>query len=322
MRRMVIDTPNVLFRVAASNSRYNEGTPEEKAGLAMHVSLNVFLKFYKKFRPQQLAVVFEGSQNWRKTHTKTKSVSGVQYKANRVKDPSMEPFFELIKSFEELVRHHTSLICLSHPMLEGDDCIAGFCQKYTNPEDEIIVISGDKDMTQLLKQKNVQIYTPDDKIITHEDPDFYMFEKCFRGDKGDNVPSAYPHLRTDKIKAAYTDELLRQNLFNHVLQSDEDGNPILHVKDLWKENELLMDLTKQPEEIRAIMKETVDREVENHGKFDFFFFNKFLGKYRLQKIAEQASNYVDLFNATYKNSEFKEQNKNPTKSTAKSLLSF
>ena len=67
MKRMVVDTANILFRVAAAHGKYNNsGTPEEKAGLAMHMALNTLNKYYKKYRPDQLAMTFEGAKNWRK----------------------------------------------------------------------------------------------------------------------------------------------------------------------------------------------------------------------------------------------------------------
>jgi hypothetical protein len=133
MKRMIVDTANVLFRVAAAHGKYGpEGTPEEKAGLAMHIALNTVNKYYKKFRPDQVAVTFEGGQNWRKEYTKSDVCKSKKvYKANRVKDDSMIPFFELIKGFEDLVRTHTSIVCLSHPKLEGDDLFGGYVQRFS-----------------------------------------------------------------------------------------------------------------------------------------------------------------------------------------------
>ena len=126
-RHLIFDTANLLFRVAAANGRYgNTGTAEDKAGLCLHVSLQTLNKYYKRFKPDEIAVTFEGGKNWRKAYTKSATCKTNKiYKANRVKDPSMEPFFELIRSFEDLARKHTSLVCLSNPELEGDDLFAG-----------------------------------------------------------------------------------------------------------------------------------------------------------------------------------------------------
>lgn len=307
MKRMIVDTANVLFRVAAAHGKYGPaGTPEEKAGLAMHIALNTLNKYYKQFRPDQLVVTFEGGQNWRKAYTKSEQCkSGRLYKGNRVKDPSMESFFELIKSFEELARTHTAVACLSAPRLEGDDLFAGFVQRFAqNPEDEIIGISGDRDFVQLLKFPNFKLIDPDSgKPRTCDDPNFFMFEKCFRGDPGDNVMSAYPRVLKTKLAKAMTDDYARTELMNHqwTFTDPETGEvKNYNVGELFEENKLLMDLTAQPEDIRQLIEQTLDYELEHHGKFSHFHFTKFCGKFGLNQIAENAQAFADMFSANGK----------------------
>jgi len=301
MKRMVVDTANVLFRVAAAHGKYGpEGTPEEKAGLAMHIALNTVNKYYKKYRPDQVAVTFEGGQNWRKDYTKSDACKSKKvYKANRVKDDSMIPFFELIKGFEDLVRTHTSIVCLSHPKLEGDDLFSGYVQRFSEAGDEVIGISGDRDFVQLKKYKNFKLINPDDgKERECDDPLFFMFEKCFRGDAGDNVMSAYPRVRKTKLEAALKDEYALTTIMNETwdFTDPESGEVTTYrVGDLFEENQLLMDLDCQPPEIRQLIKETLDHELVHHGKFSNFHFQKFCGKYGLKQIAESSTNFVDMF---------------------------
>jgi hypothetical protein len=301
MKRMVVDTANILFRVAAAHGKYGpEGTPEEKAGLAMHIALNTLNKYYKQFRPDQVAVTFEGGQNWRKDYTKSATCKSQKvYKANRVKDDSMIPFFELIKSFEEIARTHTSLICLSHPKLEGDDLFSGYVQRFTAAGDEVIGVSGDRDFVQLLKYKNFKLINPDDgRPRTVDDPLFFMFEKCFRGDAGDNVMSAYPRVRKTKLEAALKDEYTLTQLMNETwtFTDPETGEQTTYnVGELFEENQLLMDLDCQPADIRQLITETLDHELEHHGRFSNFHFQKFCGKFGLKQIAESSTNFVDMF---------------------------
>lgn len=328
MRRMIVDTANVLFRVAAAHGKYNQGgTPEEKAGLAMHIALNTLNKYYKQFRPDQFVVTFEGGNNWRKEYTKSAECkSGRLYKGNRVKDPSMEPFFELIKSFEDLARTHTAVACLSAPRLEGDDLFAGFVQRFAqNPDDEIIGVSGDRDFVQLLKYPNFKLIDPNDgKPRTCDDPEFFMFEKCFRGDPGDNVMSAYPRVLKTKLAKAMKDDYARTELMNHTWKfTDVDTGEVkdYHVGELFEENKLLMDLTAQPPEIRQLIDQTLDHELENHGKFSHFHFTKFCGKYGLAQIAENAQSFADMFSANgKKTNELKPSQVTPEKK--KPLIGF
>ena len=322
--RMVVDTANILFRVHAAQS-YNKSPDENSPGLAMHVSLNTLNKFFKQLQPNQIALTFEGVYNWRKTYTSSKECHSRRgYKANRVKDDSFLPFFELIRAFEELARNHTSLVCLSHPLLEGDDLVGGYVNRFAPLGDEIYIVSGDKDFTQFLKYPNVKLINPDTgKPREHEDPDFFMFEKCFRGDSGDNVMSAYPRVRATRLKKAFTDDYELTKILNETwtVTDPETGEIIEHkVEDLFLENHMLMSLDGQPDHIKQVIEETLDHELVHHGKFSYFQFMKFLGKYELESIAKQAQSFVNLFSITGKNCPHRNQTKE-TKS-ANSLLEF
>ena len=322
--RMVVDTANILFRVHAAQN-YNRSPDENTPGLAMHISLNTLNKFFKQLQPNQIALTFEGSNNWRRTYTSSKECHSKRgYKANRVKDDSFEPFFELIRSFEELARNHTSLVCLSNPILEGDDLIGGYVNRFAPTGDKIYILSGDKDFTQLLKYPNVQLINPDDgKPREHEDPDFFMFEKCFRGDSGDNVMSAYPRVRSARLKKAFTDDYELTKILNvtWTITDPDTGEIIEHkVEDLFLENHMLMCLDGQPDHIKQVIQETLDYELVHHGKFSHFQFMKFLGKYELDSIAKQAQSFTKLFSITGQNCPHNDQTK-VTKS-ANSLLEF
>lgn len=303
---MVVDTANVLFRVASAHGKYGpQGTPEEKAGLAMHIALNTLNKYYKQFRPDEFAVTFEGAQNWRKTYTKSAECKSQRvYKANRVKDPSMIPFFELIKAFEDLARNHTSVICLAHPLLEGDDLFGGYVQHHTANGDEVIGLSGDKDFVQLLKYKGFRLINPDDgKDRTCDDPDFFMYEKAFRGDSGDNVISALPRVRKDRLIKSLTDDYEFTKLMNETWTYTDPETQIAttySTKELFEENQLLMNLEAQPQDIRDLIAQTIAHESEHHGKYSHFHFTKFCGKFGLKQIADTAQNFADMFGTTGK----------------------
>ena len=332
MRRMVVDTANLLFRVAAAHGKYSpEGTAEQRAGLAMHMSLNSLNKYFKQYRPDQVALTFEGAKNWRKDYTKSpQCLSKRGYKANRVKDDSMIPFFELIKSFEDLVRNHTSLVCLSNPVLEGDDVFAGYVQRFSEAGDEVIGISGDRDFVQLLKYDNFQLINPDTgkprtlvDVCGVDDALFFMFEKAMRGDKGDNVFPAYPRVLKKRLLKCLEDDYELTKIMNETWSfkdPDTGAETEYRVGDLFEENMLLMSLESQPDYIKKIINDTLDHELVNHGKYSHFHFTKFCGKYNLVQIAENAQAYANLFSVTGQRSPLKEETKEAHKKAA--LLSF
>lgn len=336
MKRMIVDTANLLFRAAAAHGKYNTaGTPEEQAGLAMHVALNSLNKHFRKVKPDQMVVTFEGSKNWRKEYTRSeKCLSKKGYKANRVKDKSMEPFFELMRSFEELARKHTSIPCLSNEHLEGDDLFAGYvqliCEKY--PEDEVYGISGDKDFAQLLEYKNFILINPDNskprtllEVCGQDSAEYFMFEKAFRGDTGDNVMSAYPRVQKKRLLKCLSDEYELTKIMNETwsfTDPETKEETIYRVGDLYEENQLLMNLKRQPDYVRKLIDETLQHELNNHGKFSLFHFSKFCGKYGLKQIADNAATFAEMFNTSEANTKAKAAFAETQTSNRKSLLEY
>lgn len=300
IHRMIVDASNMLFRVHAINSKEEMGTPEEKAALSLHIGINTLWSIFKKHKPDHLVLAFEGTNNWRKTYTKSpECISGRTYKANRIVDKSKEAFYELINDFKKLLEEHTSIVCLSGDKLEGDDVIAGYVQRFAKTDDNITIISGDKDFVQLLKHPNVKLFDTDKgKERLHEDADYFIFEKCFRGDSGDNVMSAFPKLRSTKIIKAYHDEYEFLQLMKSewsVKNVDTNEDKTFKVQDLYLENKLLMDLEAQPDDIRDRIEVAIDECLASQGKYSNFHFMGFCGKHGLKEIATKSTYYTDLF---------------------------
>ncbi len=312
--KLVIDTPNLLFRVAAQNKKkVGFASAEEMAGLALHMAFQSVHKYYKKYKPELLAFGFEGSNNWRKTYTRSdECVSGKVYKANRVKDPSMMPYFEMLNSFKELITLHSSLMVLQHDDLEGDDTIAAFVEHYTGKGDTIIIISGDRDYIQLLKYPDVKLINPDTSKERNQpddkeywpDIDYFKFQKCVRGDMGDYVFSAFPRVRETKIEKAFLDEHYKLSFMDETWKNvDDAGNEVtMRVGDLFEENKILLLLDQQPQHIREIMATIPVNAYNNIGTYSAFHFLRFLGKHKLNNIADQIDQFTEMLcvNARYK----------------------
>lgn len=318
--KMVVDASNILFRTSAMiDKKHGEvggqfESDEEKSAYALFSALQSFNKYYRKYKPNEMAIAFEGGKNWRKIYTKDKTEGVKQYKANRLLTDKSQTFFDLIDSFKILVKEHTSMLCLAVEGLEGDDVIAEYVRESAqNPEDKIIIISGDKDFMQLGKFKNVMLIDPaSGKDRIKEEPDFdadyFMFEKCIRGDGGDNVMSAFPRVRKTRLEKAYKDDYEFIQLMEETWTSpkiDIEGNAVLNedgtfalttnrVGDIYAHNKILMDLEAQPEHIKEKMKEGIIQARAAVGKYNNFHFMRFLGKYKLNAIAEQAHLYTDM----------------------------
>lgn len=299
---LVFDISNLLYRSFYANRDEKE---DITAGLAHHYALMTLNKYYKQFKADKIIMAFDAGESWRKEYTLDSELclSGKIYKGNRRKSmtPSeklkYERYLEHVKEFEVMMREHTSVICLSGSKLEADDFIAGFIQMH--PDDQIVVVSSDKDFVQLLRE-NVKLIEPDNgtdrRIKLNEewygDVDYFMFEKCLRGDAGDNVQSAFPRVRSTKIRQAYEDPFTRANMMQ---ETWTDQNERLHVVgDLFEENQLLMNLERQPECVRLRLFKIIIHEIKNPGKYSHFHFLRFCGKYELNRIIESIDNFIPL----------------------------
>lgn len=301
MKYLVFDISNLLYRTFFAHDTEDDTTI---AGLATHSALLTLNKYYRTHKPHKIVMAFDKT-SWRKEYTASEDcISKKPYKGNRRQNMTprqkikYEQFCKHLAEFETIIRDHTTIITLVGEGLEADDLVAGFVQMMTlEPTNEIVMISGDKDLIQLLGPPQVKLIDPaTDKERTlaewKNDPEYFIFEKCIRGDAGDNVQSALPRVRGTRIEKAYSDPFEKANLMNETWKG-ADGTEFI-TKNLFKENQLLMDLRCQPEDIQKRIITTVLLALKNPGSFSYFHFMKFLGRYDLKKVAEQADTFVQL----------------------------
>jgi 5'-3' exonuclease len=298
MKYLILDISNLLYRTFFAHTTEDDITI---TGLATHSALVTINKYFKQHKPDKIVMCFDRS-SWRKVYTSSDlCVSKKPYKGNRRQkmSPSQQikyqKFIDHLNEFENLIIKHSTIITLAKDYLEADDLIAGFIQAH--PNDEIVLISSDTDFVQLLKYKNVKIISPkDDKEHNLEeynnDPDFYLFCKCMRGDPTDNIQSAYPRVSSKRLKKAYEDPFERVKLMKEIWSDHEKREFV--VEKIFEENQLLIDLEKQPEEIRKLIDKTIEEETSKTKKYSHFHFMKFLGKYELDAIAKNVDQYIKL----------------------------
>ena len=304
---LIIDTSNFLYKTFFMHIKESL---DVNIAICHHVTLQSINKYFRKYKCDDVILAFDAS-SWRKVYTSSPDcITHQKYKGKRrsnltpTEKERMAKFDEHIPQFMEMFQTLSSLTVLYRPLLEADDLIAGFIQNH--PDDHHIVLSADKDFMQLLGRNNVTLINPvDDKERTlkdfDDDPYYFIYQKCFRGDSGDNVMSAYPRLRETKLKASYSDPVLRTNLMKHEFTSivnNEDGSlPSEYdyiTEDIFWENELLMDLTKQPDAIRNMIDDTITQAESNRGRFHYIKFLQYCGKYGLDGIRDKVDEYVPL----------------------------
>lgn len=294
---LIFDASNLLYRTFFTHVEKN---PDDINALCYHSTLISMFSVWKAERPHQTLLAFDRN-NWRVDYTKSEACYSKRlYKGTRKekRSPKVEQlhgqFKEFLKEIEQTFRDFTQIRCLAGDYLEADDLISGLVQKVVAEGNAVTIVSADKDFVQLLKFPNVKLFDPrTNDYRQHEDPEFYLFEKCFRGDHNtDNIQSAYPKIRIDKIKAAYTDEYVFTNLINHSW-THPDGR-LMEVKKLFKENVLLTDLTAQPKNIKQLINDTIEEEFARNPRYNHFKMLKFLGKHELKRLSEQIDTYLPM----------------------------
>lgn len=141
-----------------------------------------------------------------------------------------------------------------------------------------------------------------------------LFLKCIRGDIGDGIFSAYPKVRykgTSKatgIREAWEDR--REGGFhwnNFMLQKWSKMTGLdgvakeVRVIDEYKFNESLIDLTKQPDDIKNTMDEAIIEAAQKPAPANIgFALLKFCGKQALPVVAKDAADHAKYLSAGYK----------------------
>lgn len=328
MKRIVaLDMSNVLYKTfyvtSYSGTKYKTDlkngeasilNDEKVVNLAYHNSFITLQKYFREYTPDRFVFVFD-SVNWRENYTKSEECYSKQlYKGHRrqAMAPAQLAEYKLFKQFtydfESLIRKCSSITCLSAKGLEADDILAGICHmhgindsgtnnKATPPKvddkHEVIVVSADKDLLQLLRYDNVRLVDPvngKDRTLLQEgydSVDYFLYLKCMRGDRGDNVMSAYPRYRTKKIREAFEDPYHHTNLMN--MEWIDSNERTVVVGEVVKENRLLMDLTHQPDDIQDIMWNTIIDGFNETRRYDHFTFLQFMGQHQLKNLRNYMS---------------------------------
>jgi 5'-3' exonuclease len=271
-------------------------------------------------------------RSWRKDHYAPykRNRSDARAAHNEREQEEEKLFWEAFDTFKDFITEKTNCTVLQHSQLEADDLIAGWIQSH--PNDDHVIISTDTDFVQLIAPNVKQYNGVSETTITHEgyfdekgnyvidkktqlpkeipNPEWLLFEKCMRGDTSDNVFSAYPGVRKDGtkkkvgLKEAFADRNTKGfNWNNMMLQRWTDHEGVEHrVLDDYNRNCTLIDLTKQPDEIRTIITDTIDTAIaadKNISQVGIRLI-KFCNLYDLKKIADQAQAYAEPLNARYK----------------------
>jgi len=180
---------------------------------AIYGTINTILRLIDKYNAQYIAISFDRREKtFRHKITET-------YKANRPPAPEeLHAQVEPIKEFFRLVK----IPEISYAGYEADDILATLTEKFKN-DFEVIIVSGDKDFTQLVDEK-VMLYDPFKEKVTKEKeveekyglkPEQFIDYLAICGDSADNIPGVRgigPKGATKLLQEFVTLENIYQNI--------------------------------------------------------------------------------------------------------------
>lgn len=214
---IIIDGYSFLFRAYHSMPPLTnpEGTPVG----AVFGFTNMVLKILEQMRPTHIVMVFDSGKKSFRNDIYPK------YKANRPPAPeNLVPQFPLVREAARALNIHV----LEQDHIEADDIIATLAVKATREKENVLIISSDKDLMQLINT-HVKMYDAiKAKLISEEDviekwgvaPDKMLDLLSMVGDSSDNVPGL------DGIGPKTASQLLNEyGNFDNIIKSIESFKP-------------------------------------------------------------------------------------------------
>lgn len=181
----IVDVSSFIFRAFYAIRMLNapDGTPVN----AVYGVLTMLLKIIQKENCDYIVLAQDSKEK------SFRSEIYPEYKANRSEPPDeLKPQFQIIDNLLDAME----VARLKIPGQEADDIIASLVKKYKNQFKHIYIVSGDKDLFQLVDQNTSMIDTMKDVVYKPEDVKNKMGVLPYQvvdflslvGDSSDNIP--------------------------------------------------------------------------------------------------------------------------------------
>jgi DNA polymerase I len=192
-RLFLIDTFGFIFR--AYHARARSGAPPMRTGSgvsteAIFIFNNMLRKLMKTYKPSSIAAVFESAGPTLREQAYS------EYKANRTEMPQdLGEQIPYIRKIIEAMR----IPILEYPGFEADDVIGTISRRAEAAGVEVVIVSSDKDMLQLVSSR-VSMLNPMKDDLWYDEAKVLEFMGvkpsqvadllALKGDSIDNIPGA------------------------------------------------------------------------------------------------------------------------------------
>lgn len=242
---ILVDNTQVIMASIFAQQRNLEQVNED---LVRHMVLNTYRVYRKKFLREygELVICEDGGASWRRQFF---PLYKAKRRADRKENESQwEHFYSIINNVRQEVAENFPYRCVHVQGCEADDVIAFLVKRYAQTE-KILILSGDKDFSQLLIHPNVQQFSPMlKKFNVVENPKQFLLEHIIKGDSSDGVPNILSDddcfMAEDKRQKPITKKRMEE-LLDHLAQH---GTVPEKYQANWNRNKTLIDLLHIPSE--------------------------------------------------------------------------
>lgn len=242
--------------------------------LIRHMVLNSLRSYTKQFKSKYGNVVIccDSKKYWRREVFPF-------YKSNRKKDRDASALdwnaiFEILNKIRDELKEYFPGRVIEVEGAEADDIIGTLAVRASSNE-EVLILSSDKDFVQLQKYPNVTQYSPILKrYIQTDNPYLYIKEHIIRGDRGDGIPN---FLSPDNTFALGERQKVinSKKLSEWINKTPEEFCTTDVMLRGYKRNQMLVDLDFIPEAIREKIVEAYDNaKIGTKQKLMNYFIEK------------------------------------------------
>lgn len=269
---IIVDFSQISLASILVNPKYYEDKDMVRYILLNSIR-NINSRFCNEFGQMVLAV--DSANPWRReVYPEYKAAR----RAGREKSShDWNAMFTMLHEIRDEIRDNFPYKMVKVDRAEADDIIATLV-KHSDPNEKVLIVSGDKDFQQLQKYPNVSQWDHQQKkMIKCDDAKSFLIEHIIRGDPGDGVPNI---LSDDD---ALINEAKRQgrmtagkfkNFFDAAMFSKDFGKETY--KRNYIRNDTVINLDNIPENMEAEILKTFEefKPAPKSGLINYFIKNK------------------------------------------------
>jgi hypothetical protein len=284
---ILLDFSNIIVgSIMVANKIPNE--EKTSHDFIRHLVLNSIRNYRIKYKNTygEIVICTDTQSSWRKgvypfykAHRKA-----IREKQKTEKGMDWSVLFKTIHEIIDEIDTFFPYKVIQIPHAEGDDVIAVLARNF---QEKSIIISSDKDFTQLHKYKNIKQYSPiQKKMLNGSEPYKYLKEHIIRGDKGDGVPNILS--ADDCIVEGVRQRPISKKKVELWMNEKPADFCVNGMSERWKRNQQLIDFDFIPTDIsQSIVDQYLKEKNQRQGQLLNYFITK-----RLKYLMENMEDFI------------------------------